>query len=58
VPNTFAPGTPAKAADVNDNFKAVADGVNTNAKAISALSSGETRMVIEGSADRAVRQVI
>jgi hypothetical protein len=39
VPNTFAPNTPAKAADVNANFTAVVNGVNANAQAITSLQT-------------------
>jgi hypothetical protein len=39
VPNTFTPGTPAKAADVNANFSAVANAVNNNAQDIAALQT-------------------
>ena len=37
VPNNFQTGTPARASEVNENFTAVVDGVNTNAVNIAAL---------------------
>ena len=40
IPNTFTSGTPAVAAQVNDNFTAVADAVNANDSAITALQAG------------------
>ena len=39
VPNTFTPGTPAKAADVNSNFNAIATAVNGSAGDIATLQS-------------------
>lgn len=39
VPNTFAPGTPAKAAEVNANFSAVQSAVNANISEIDALKA-------------------
>ncbi len=42
VPHQFAPGTKAVASEVNDNFKAVADGVNANAADITQLQSDLT----------------
>jgi hypothetical protein len=39
IPNTFTAGTPAKAADVNANFTAVASAVNSTAQDVSALQS-------------------
>jgi hypothetical protein len=39
VPNTFAAGTPAKAADVNANFTAVATAVNGTASDVAALQA-------------------
>jgi hypothetical protein len=43
VPNTFTPGTPAKAADVNANFSAVAAAVNSSAQDIATLQTGQPR---------------
>ena len=37
IPNTFTPGTPAKAADVNANFNAIATGINGSAADIANL---------------------
>src|ERR1700689_1578096 len=37
IPNTFVAGTPAKAADVNANFNAVASAINNTAQTVSAL---------------------
>jgi hypothetical protein len=39
VPNTFSAGTPAKAADVNANFSAVATAVNASAQDIATLQT-------------------
>jgi hypothetical protein len=39
IPNTFVSGTPAKAADVNANFSAVATAVNGTAADVTALQS-------------------
>ena len=39
VPNTFTAGTPAKAADVNANFTALANAINSSAGDITALQS-------------------
>lgn len=39
VPNTFTSGTPAKAADVNANFSAVATAVNASAQDIATLQT-------------------
>src|SRR4029077_14910240 len=39
VPNTFTSGTPAKAADVNANFSAVATAVNASAQDIANLKT-------------------
>jgi hypothetical protein len=39
VPNTFTAGTPAKAADVNANFSAVATAVNASAQDIATLQT-------------------
>ena len=39
VPNTFSPGTPARAADVNANFNAVATAVNGSAADIANLQN-------------------
>jgi len=39
VPNTFVPGTPARAADVNANFSAVAGAVNGSAADIATLQT-------------------
>jgi Collagen triple helix repeat (20 copies) len=39
IPNTFTSGTPAKAADVNANFSAVATAVNGNAQDIATLQT-------------------
>ena len=39
IPNTFAAGTPAKAADVNANFSAVATAVNGTAADVTALQT-------------------
>src|SRR5262249_2135227 len=39
IPKTFSAGTPAKAADVNANFTAVATSVNGSAQDISTLQS-------------------
>jgi hypothetical protein len=39
VPNTFTAGTPAKAADVNANFSAVATAVNASAENIATLQT-------------------
>lgn len=39
VPNTFTPGTPARAADVNGNFNAVATAINGSAGDIATLQS-------------------
>ena len=39
VPHTFTSGTPARAAEVNANFSAIATGVNGNATDITALKS-------------------
>lgn len=40
IPNVFSSNTPAKAADVNNNFNAVASAINASADDISALQSG------------------
>jgi len=42
VPNEFVSGTPARAADVNENFDALADGINDNAQRLSALEEGSS----------------
>jgi hypothetical protein len=39
VPNTFVPGTPARAADVNANFSAIAGAVNGSAADIATLQT-------------------
>jgi Collagen triple helix repeat (20 copies) len=39
IPNTFTAGTPAKAADVNANFSAVATAVNATASDVTALQT-------------------
>jgi hypothetical protein len=39
IPNTFFAGSPAKAADVNANFTAVAGAINITAEAVSALQT-------------------
>jgi hypothetical protein len=39
IPNTFTPGTPARAADVNANFSAVAGAVNGSAADIATLQT-------------------
>jgi hypothetical protein len=39
IPNTFVPGTAAKAADVNANFTAVAGAINKTAQAVSDLQT-------------------
>jgi len=39
IPNTFVAGTPAKAADVNANFTAVAGAINNTAQTVSALQT-------------------
>jgi hypothetical protein len=39
IPNTFSAGTPAKAADVNANFSAVATAVNASAQDITTLQT-------------------
>jgi len=39
IPNTFVAGTPAKAADVNANFTAVADAINSTAQTVTALQA-------------------
>lgn len=39
VPNTFTAGTPAKAEDVNANFTALANGINTNSQTITSLQT-------------------
>src|SRR3984957_19527851 len=39
IPNTFIAGSPAKAADVNANFTAVAGAINNTAQAVSALQT-------------------
>src|ERR1017187_5087620 len=42
IPNVFAAGTPARAADVNADFSAVATGVNGNAQNIATLQTTVT----------------
>jgi hypothetical protein len=39
IPNTFVAGTPAKAADVNANFTAVAGAINDTAQTVTALQT-------------------
>lgn len=39
IPHEFEPGTPALAAEVNDNFDVLADAVNANAAAVGELMS-------------------
>lgn len=39
LPHEFEPGTPARAAEVNDNFGVLADAVNANAAAVGELLS-------------------
>ena len=40
VPNAFTSGTPARAADVNANFSAVATAINDNSSRLSSLEAG------------------
>lgn len=54
VPNAFSDGTPALAAEVNENFTAVADGVNAQDVRIQAVESaiaGPEKMVFLGYAE-------
>jgi hypothetical protein len=44
IPNTFTAGTPAKAADVNANFSAVATAVNASAQDIATLQTTTKNM--------------
>lgn len=44
IPNTFTAGTPAKAAEVNQNFTAVKAAVDSNAADITSLSSQSTSL--------------
>ena len=48
VPNTFAANTPAVAADVNENFTAVVNGVNTNTDAIANIPTPRSLRVVDG----------
>jgi hypothetical protein len=48
VPNDFAPGTPARAADVNENFGAVETAVNDNDSRITAIERRSGVLVYDG----------
>lgn len=42
VPNTFTPGTPARAAEVNENFQTLATAINNLAARVTKLEGGPT----------------
>ena len=48
VPNDFAPGTPARSADVNENFAAVESAVNDNDSRITAIEQRGAVLVYDG----------
>lgn len=48
VPNTFLPGTPAKAADVNANFQALATAINALASRVDKLEGNITQADLAG----------
>lgn len=48
VPNDFAPGTPARSADVNENFAAVESAVNDNVSRITAIEQRGAVLVYDG----------
>lgn len=51
IPNKFTAGTPARAAQVNDNFSALASAVNTMNARLSALESAVTSADVIGTYD-------